>query len=180
MLRLIDGLPPDTLGVSAAGIVTPREYEDIFLAALREMPRGARLLFIAGPSFREFAPKGWPETGLLACDIERIALVTNLAWLRQAAGICAPLLTGELAVFAPADLPSAVEWLADGHAHGHRSFIDTEILAPSFKDIGAIVDAEDRRHDNGIAKRQRRLRRKLRKTAIIPDNGPRPNGRHVQ
>lgn len=152
MLRIIKGLPPDTLGIAASGTVTFREFQDILLPAAQGMMADSHLLFIARPDFDGFAAKGaWSGIELspkLRHTFARIALVTGLPWLRAAAGVSRMLLSGELALFEPMDLPSALQWLADGHApHPNRSFLETEILRPSFKDIGQIVDAEDIRRD---------------------------------
>jgi hypothetical protein len=148
MLRIIEGLPPDTIGVSASGIVTPREYRDIFLPALKKRAPHAeavKLFFIAGTSFRGFAERAvWPDadTVRIHAQVVRAAVVTALPWLRTAAGVLSPLCTGGIRAFSPADLPSAMQWLADGH---QRNFLENEVFAPSFYDIGRVIDAEDAR-----------------------------------
>ena len=184
MLRIIQGLPSDTLGISASGTVTPREYQDILSTSIERASRDARLLFIAGPGFKGFAD-GAPWEDVLAkragaFDFLRVAIVTSLPWLRAAVSIIRPLVRGDLAIFAPADLPAALQWLADGDGpHPHRSFLESEILGPSFTDIGQIVDAEDRRHDQGVARKQRTLRRKMRKSALMAEENLRADERRA-
>ena len=170
MMRIIEGLPSDTLGVSASGTVTSREFQDILRTAIERAPTNTRLLFIAGPGLKGFADKSpWEDlfaTDVSACAFLRIAVVTGLPWLRAAVTMMRPLLSGDLAIFAPADLPAALQWLADGDgARHHRGFIESEILGPSFKDIGQIVDAEDLRHDNGIVRKERKLHKSALKLA---------------
>lgn len=181
MLHVIEGLPPDILGISASGTVAPKEYQEILIPAVEQAashPRAQKLLFVAGPSFKGFAARtAWSYSLPHAGVFSRIALVTNLAWLRAAAAVCAPVLSGDMAMFAPADLPAALHWLSGGGGGKHRNFIEREILTPSFTDIGEVVDAEDARHDGNIARREQRLRRKLRKAALSIQRENRSSGR---
>ncbi len=167
MLRIIEGLPPDTIGVSATGTITPKEYREIFIPVLKKRAphiSAAKLLFVTDGDFRGFAPKAaWPdaEAVRIHAHVTRAAIVTALPWLRSAAGILSPLFSGGIKTFSPADLPAAMQWLADGH--GERNFLENEVFAPSFADIGQIVDAEDARPGMGLSEKPQGIRRRLRK-----------------
>ena len=53
MLNLIEGLPPDVLGIEAAGKVTHRDYREVLIPAVEaKIVQGPiRMLYVAGPNF---------------------------------------------------------------------------------------------------------------------------------
>ncbi|WP_422003464.1 STAS/SEC14 domain-containing protein [Reyranella sp.] len=96
MLTLIEGLPPDVLGVEASGTVTPQDYRDVLIpAAEAKLARGpVKMLHVAGPDFTGCALEAvWADTSFGLShwrDFPRIAVVTESAWLRTAVTMFSP------------------------------------------------------------------------------------------
>ena len=124
MLSPIPDLPAGTLGFRAAGTVTADDYVSILIPAveaeLRRHPR-LRFLYCLGEEFEAFEPAAlWQDARVGLAHLgawERIAVVTDVEWLRAAMGLFAFLLPGSVRLFADGELAAAKRWLAeDGQA----------------------------------------------------------------
>lgn len=118
MIERLSGLPDHVIGFSAHGQVTAQDYAQHVVPAVEEALAGhdkVRLLYQLGEDFDGFdAGALWEDTkvglGHLAAW-ERIALVTDVGWLRSAAKAMGFMMPGEVRVFANAELGSARNWL---------------------------------------------------------------------
>ena len=120
MITLIPDLPGDVLGFSASGKVTASDYETVLVPAVEDalVRRGKlRLLYHLGTGFDGF------DIGAMWADAkvglehpsawERIALVTDIEWLRTTANIFGFAMPGEVRVFSNAELADAKKWVAE-------------------------------------------------------------------
>jgi hypothetical protein len=120
MLELIEGLPPDVLGIEASGTVTHADYRDVLIpAADAKMTRGPiRMLFVAGPRFSGYELEAlWDDAsfGLRHWNrFTRIAVVTDSAWLRAAVSMFSPFIPSEVRLFRYPELQAARDWIARG------------------------------------------------------------------
>lgn len=120
MIERIDDMPPDTVGLRAAGKLTKSDYTDVLEPALQEGVRSGelRLLFLL-TDFHGVEPGAWIEdlkTGLRAlvrdhAAWKRFALVTDVNWVARAARLFAWATPGELLVAEPDRLEDAKRWI---------------------------------------------------------------------
>lgn len=117
-VTLIEGLPDDSVGVSVRGVVDAGDYSrtiaPVVEAALARHDR-INLVYEISPEFETFTAGAlWSDALLGAGHLTRfgkVALVTDLPWMRTAAQVFAPLVPTELRVFG--DLKDARAWIED-------------------------------------------------------------------
>jgi hypothetical protein len=103
MIEQIEGLPPGTLGFRASGQVTAADYE--------------RVLYHLGPDFTGFDPGAMWDDAMLGfrhfSGWDRVALVTDVQWLRIAATAMDFAVPAEFHVFRNAELVKAIDWIRE-------------------------------------------------------------------
>jgi hypothetical protein len=123
MIEEISDMPPKTVGFRVWGDVTAADYADVLIPVARraaEEHGEIRLIFQAGPEFKRFTAGmiGTDVTKGLTFGVEnwskwkRMAVVTDVEWLRRAMEMMGWMVPGEARLFALADLPQAKEWVA--------------------------------------------------------------------
>lgn len=117
-MELIEDLPDGVVGVRAIGEVDDDDYEDVFepaIAAALEQHDKIRLLYVLGPEFTGYdADAAWEDAKLgikTFNSYERLAIVTDAAWVRRSVKAVGWLIPGDVSVFAYADLDTAREWV---------------------------------------------------------------------
>ena len=117
MFKIIEGLPPDVMAIEASGKVTHVDYRDTLIPRAEAMiAKGpVRLLYVVGEDFTGFEPEAlWDDSvfGLKHWhDFNRIAVVTDHAWLSATVQMFKPFFHGEVRVFRSAELPAAKGWI---------------------------------------------------------------------
>jgi hypothetical protein len=123
MIEEIPDMPPKTIGLRVWGDVTAADYTDVLMPAARRAADEygeIRLVFQAGPEFKRFT------AGMMGADVtkgltfgvenwskwKRMAVVTDVEWLRRAMEMMGWMTPGEARLFALADLQEAKEWVA--------------------------------------------------------------------
>jgi hypothetical protein len=118
MLKLIEGLPPDVLGVEATGKVTHDDYRKVLIpAAEAMMAKGpVRMLYVAGPDFSAYELEAlWDDAafGLTHWrQFTRIAVVAENTWLRAAVAMFCPFFPSQIRLFNISELGAAKAWIA--------------------------------------------------------------------
>lgn len=118
-VTLIDGLPDDVIGISVAGVISAEDYARTIVprieATLRRH-RHAKLLYRIGPEFERFTTGAvWNDTmiGLdHMTDFSRVAVVSDIGWIRHAVRAFAAFMPAEVHVFADKDLEAAKAWIS--------------------------------------------------------------------
>lgn len=120
MLVPIEDLPDHVLGVRAKGRVTGEDYRDLLSPALDErLARHERVDFLyhLGPAFTRFTTTAlWDDARLgfhHLHDFRRVAVVTDVDWLKPMVAAAAKIVDAELRIFANEELESARAWLAE-------------------------------------------------------------------
>jgi hypothetical protein len=120
MIEQMEGLPAGTLGFRAHGQVTAADYERVVIPdveAAFALNRKLRLLFVIDRDFTGFDPGAmWDDVKMGARHFsgwERVALVTDVAWLRATANAMGFMMPGEFRLFSLADLETAKRWVAE-------------------------------------------------------------------
>jgi hypothetical protein len=123
MVEVIPDMPPGTLGFRVSGRLTRADYVDVLVPPLREaIESGERLrvLYAIGPELHMEPAALWEDLKVeLELGIrhrhawERIAVVTDLDWLRRAFELFSWLVPGEIRLFGETELAQAKAWLAE-------------------------------------------------------------------
>jgi len=120
MLELIAGLPDDVLGIDAKGDVTGRDYETVLIPAVEEKlshRMKIRMLYRLGDEFTGFDAKAlWDDAQVGIRHFpawERIAVVTDHAWVRGAVRFFGIMMPGNVRVFGVGDYEQARQWICE-------------------------------------------------------------------
>ncbi len=115
----IEGLPADTVGVIAHGVIDREDYErDLIPRVEKALAREGKvnLLYAFAPDFQGFtAGAAWEDARLGLThlgDFARIAILADQEWIRLAVKLAAPLVPGEVRLFHADELEAARQWLA--------------------------------------------------------------------
>ncbi len=120
MIAQIEGLPAGTLGFRAHGQVTAADYESILVPdveAAFALNRKLRLIYVTAEDFTGFDPGAmWDDAKLGMRHFsgwERIALVTDVHWLRTTATAFSFAVPAPFRVFQSAELDEAIRWVQE-------------------------------------------------------------------
>jgi hypothetical protein len=120
VIESIPGLPDGVLGFSAKGTVTAKDYETVIIPAVEAQfarNKKVRFLYHLGTEFVRFeAVAMWDDAKLGFKHLtgwERIAVVSDVAWIRAAIDAFALLMPGRVRVFREGELAEAKRWLAE-------------------------------------------------------------------
>jgi SpoIIAA-like len=119
MIEMLEGFPESVLGFAAKGQVTRQDYGRVLIpaveAALRRQQR-IRLYYEIGPQCTGFDPGAmWEDTKLGFEHFsrwERVAVVTDIEWIRIAIDAFGFLMPGKVRVFATRETAEARAWVA--------------------------------------------------------------------
>lgn len=120
MFEIIDGFAPNVVAVRAVGSVSGADYETVLSPALERATTGdskARFLIELGSDFTGYDASGIAADAGLGIghltDFERIAVVTDVHWLRDAIGIFGRLIQGDVRLFAVDEAEAARAWIRE-------------------------------------------------------------------
>ncbi len=115
---ILEGFPADVLAIEAHGLIDREAYEKTLMPLVAErIGREGRikLLYIIGQDFEGFtAGAAWDDArlGLLhPGDFARIAVVTDVEWVRFGVKLFAPLMRGRVRLFGLGELEEARNWI---------------------------------------------------------------------
>jgi hypothetical protein len=118
MIRLLTGLPSTVVGIEAVGRVEKSDYEGVLDPAIEEALKREdkiRLLYVLGEEFEGYAPgAAWEDTKLGVehwGSWERIAVVTDREWIRDALRMFGWMLPGEVREFRSGERAEATAWI---------------------------------------------------------------------
>ncbi len=115
MINKIANLPDNVLGFTAKGTVTADDYETVVIPAMEALfskHRKVRFLYHLGQDFFGFEAKAvWDDTKLGLKRLtgwERLAVVSDVAWIREAIRVVGLAIPGHVRVFHNSELTEAV------------------------------------------------------------------------
>ncbi|MEO7039883.1 MAG: STAS/SEC14 domain-containing protein [Gemmatimonadaceae bacterium] len=116
--ELLEGFPKDVIAIRARGIITGQDYREMLVPLVEERLKSLgrlKLLFVLDETFDSYsAAAAWDDArfGLSHLrDFGKIAVVTDIGWIRHGAGIFAPLMKADLRIFDVAELEEAKSWI---------------------------------------------------------------------
>jgi hypothetical protein len=120
MIEQIKDLPDNVVGFSAKGVVTAGDYETVIIPAVEarlSKHQKMRFLYHVGEEFSRFdAAAIWEDTKIGLKHLaswERIAVVTDVEWVRVAVQMFSFLLHGRVRVFHNSEMDAARLWVSE-------------------------------------------------------------------
>ena len=114
MIELISDLPRNVVGISVKGRVTKKECREILAPAIAKSLRWRDKIRLYYELGSRFPGSGWDDLDLgfeHATCCERIAIVTDIAWVRLTVKAIRFLIPGEIRVFDTIEAASARAWI---------------------------------------------------------------------
>ena len=118
MLKLMNHLPANVLGVSAEGKITGTDYETVLIPALEEKLKAnkkIRMLYQLGNNYTGFEMSAMLDDAKMGMKHlsawDRIALVSDHETINSFAKFFGYLMTCELRIFKNAELEEAKKWI---------------------------------------------------------------------
>jgi len=119
MLEPVSGLPDNVVGFNARGRVTRRDYETVLIPAVEAAVKRhdkIRLYYELGREFEGIDPGAVLddfEIGIRRLPHwEKLAVVTDVEWIRMAVGAFAFMIHGKVKIFPASQARAAREWIA--------------------------------------------------------------------
>ena len=120
MVEKIPDLPSNVLGFSAKGKVTTNDYESVIIPEVEAMfsrEGKVRFLYHLGDDFSGIeAAAAWDDTKLGLKHLagwEKVALVSDVEWIRWALRIFGLAIPGHVRVFHNRELDEAKRWVCE-------------------------------------------------------------------
>lgn len=116
--RLLKGFPNDVIAIEAEGVITAQDYEDVLVPLVAEKRKRhdkLKMLIVLDDDFQGWSAGAmWEDTkfGLKhLTDLSRIAVVSDIGWMRHAVKIFGPLMPAKVRIFPAHDFHAASEWV---------------------------------------------------------------------
>jgi hypothetical protein len=120
MVEQIPNLPSNVLGFTAKGKVTADDYESVIIPAVDALfsrEGKVRFLYHLGEAFSGFeAAAMWDDAKLGLKHLkgwERMALVSDIEWVRVAVKVFGLVIPGHVRVFENRELAEATRWVTE-------------------------------------------------------------------
>jgi hypothetical protein len=115
MIEIIEGFPRNVVGIAVKGRVTMQDCRDVLMPAMEKSLKWhdkIRLYYELGS---RFPGAGWDDLDLgleSASRCERVAIVTDIGWVRLTAKALRFLIPGKIRVFATIEAEEGRAWIA--------------------------------------------------------------------
>ena len=120
MLKIINDLPDNVLGVSAEGKITGTDYETILIPALEKklkVNKKIRMLYHLGRSFTGFDLNAMLDDAKMGMKHlsawERVAFVSDHELINTFTKFFGYMLSCELRIFKNSDLDESIKWISE-------------------------------------------------------------------
>jgi SpoIIAA-like len=125
MIEIIESFPDNVVGLIAKGKVTKQDYEQVLIpkveSALKHHPK-VRLYYELGSQFSGIEPgAAWEDLKVGVEHLtrwERMAVVTDVDWIRHMINAFRFVMPGQLRVFSTAQASGARDWILGAAASG--------------------------------------------------------------
>ncbi len=117
MIEEIEGMPPGVVGFEASGMLRAEEYRDVLLPALERAAKEGDIRFvIVIPDFKGMSGGAiWEDLKVGFGHLrswKRIALVTDIEWMKHLTSLFGWMTPGETKVFHMVEREQAIAWAA--------------------------------------------------------------------
>src|SRR5690349_13325303 len=114
MLELIDGLPGNVVGIAVSGRLTKQDYEDLLVPAIQKSLRRHEKIRLYYELNSRFPGAAWDELDLGLEHVsrcERVAIVTDIGWVRLTVKALRFIIPSEIRVFATIQAEEGRDWI---------------------------------------------------------------------
>jgi SpoIIAA-like len=119
MIEILTDFPDNVVAASASGVVTRQDYQNILEPrielTIKRHPK-IRCYYELGSQFSGMQPGAMWEDFKIGVEYllrwERVAVVTDIEWIRHTFNIFRFLMPGEIRLFATSEAAAAREWVA--------------------------------------------------------------------
>ena len=114
MLELIDGLPGNIVGIAVSGRLTKQDCDDVLAPAIAKSLRRHDKIRLYYELNSRFPGAAWDEIELgleQASRCERVAIVTDIGWVRLTVKALRFLIPSEIRVFATVQADEGRSWI---------------------------------------------------------------------
>jgi hypothetical protein len=118
MIELLKGFPDNVVAVSCKGRVTKGDYDNVLVPTVDKalkMHDKMRLYYEAGPEFGGIDPSAAWEDFKIGMEHfrrwQRVALVTDVDWIKRTMQIFGFIMPGDMRVFPVAEAAQARAWI---------------------------------------------------------------------
>ncbi|MEN6508243.1 MAG: STAS/SEC14 domain-containing protein [Smithella sp.] len=120
MIEVISGLPDQVIGIEAKGKVTRSDYESVIIPLVEKKLRSYKkinFLYYIGDKFSGMeADAMWEDAKVGFSNLRawnKIAVVSNVDWIRKAVKLFEFVIPGHVKVFANDQLSEALIWVSE-------------------------------------------------------------------
>lgn len=120
MIKRIEDLPGNVIAYEAIDTVTDEDYEQKIIPEVESaasLHEKIRFMYVIGDKFKGFSPQAmWDDAKIGLKKLakwEKVALVSDVDWIRNGVKIFGHLISAEVKVFDLVDLPKAKRWIAE-------------------------------------------------------------------
>src|SRR5215472_15048190 len=114
MLELIGGLPGNVVGIAVSGRLTKQDCEDLLVPAMQKSLNRHEKIRVYYELNSRFPGAAWDELDLgleHATRCERVAIVTDIGWVRLTVKALRFLIPSEIRVFATVQADEGRAWI---------------------------------------------------------------------
>src|SRR5690349_14287464 len=114
MLEIIEGLPKNVVGIVATGRVTMQDCEDVLVPAIKQARKRHDKIRLYYELNSRFPGSAWDDLDLgleHASCCERVAIVTDIGWVRLTVKAVRFLIPSEIRVFATVQADEGRAWI---------------------------------------------------------------------
>ena len=130
MIEIIKGLPKNVVGIAVEGRVTEKDCQDVLMPAIRKSLKRHDKIRLYYEINSRFPGAAWDDLNVGIEHVppcERVAIVTDVGWIRYTVKALRFLIPGEIQVFATAQASEGRAWITAAL----RSPASAEAFAPA-------------------------------------------------
>jgi SpoIIAA-like len=119
MIEILTGFPDNVVAAAATGVVTRRDYQDVLEPQVEltlKRHQKIRCYYELGAQFSGMEPGAMWEDFKIGAEYilrwERVAVVTDVDWIKHAINIFRFVMPGQMRVFATSETAAARAWIS--------------------------------------------------------------------
>lgn len=123
MIEIIEGLPDNVVGIIVKGRMTGRDCADVLMPAIEKSLKWHYKLRLYHEIRARFPGAAWEEISLGINNTpawERVAIVTDVAWLRHTVTALCLVIPTDIRVFTASQAPEALAWITSAAVRKRR------------------------------------------------------------
>ena len=156
MLKVIDGLPDNVVGINATGRVTNEECDNILKPAMEHSLKRHRKIRLYYEVGSRFPGAGWDDLDVAIDHLpqwERIAIVTDTGWVRQTVHALRFLIASEVRVFTTLETAEGRAWIASAIGAEATPIRPAVARAQALQRVASVLPRRRRRRLSRVARR---------------------------